>query len=171
MELLNYVMICVKLFWRELTVAGAVMVSSIIAVMGILKPVLFNRIHCKALRKSVLAFGNVFLSFIATAFYFLIRPVDRWDLYWIASLITSIACIVTYWLYENTHLREAIHKLGNLAIDKGAKILKMIVNGNDSKDIDAEIKKATSELKATAKAELKSQIKKSYKKDKDLKNV
>ena len=170
MERLNYVMLCVNLFWRELAVAGAVMVSSIITIMGIIKP-LYNRIPCKQLRKSALAFTSIFLSFVATACYFVIRPDTNWELYWIASLITSLGCIVTYWVYENTCLRDAIHKIGNLAIDKGANILKMLLNGKDAKAINSEIKKATEELKATAKAELKLHPKKSNKKDKELENL
>ena len=170
MELLNYVMLCVNLFWRELAVAGAIMVSAIIVIMGLIKP-LFNRISCKQLRKSALAFTSIFLSFLATACFFVIRRGTDWELYWIASLMTSLACIVTYWFYENTCLREAIHKIGNLAIDKVANILKMLLNEKDAKAINSEIKKATEELKATARVELKSISKKSNKNDKEWENL
>ena len=88
-----------------------------------------------------------------------------------ASLITSITCIITYWVYENTCLRDAIHKVGNLAIDKFATIAKMILNNKDTKAIETEIKKATSELKATAKAELKLARKKNNKNDKEWENL
>ena len=170
MELLNYAMKGVDLFWRELAVAGAIMVSTIIVFMGILKPLVFNRIPYKAVRKSALAFSNIFLSFVATAIYFVIRDIN-WELYVLASLVTSVACIVTYWLYENTHLREGIHKVGELAIDKIAYVAKLALSGKNTKTIDAEIKKATEELKATAKAELKLHPKKSKNKDKELENL
>lgn len=171
MELLNYVMLCVNLFWRELAVAGAIMVSLIIAFMGIIKP-LYNHIPSKELRKSALAFTSIVFSFIATAVFFCIRKGTNWELYWIASLFTSIACIVTYWLYENIpYLRDSVHKILCFIIDRVAKILKMIVNGSDSKEIKSEIKKATEELKATAKVELKAISKKTAKKDKELENL
>jgi Ca2+/Na+ antiporter len=170
MELLNYAMTAINLFWQELAVVGAIMVSAIIVLMGILKPIAFNRIPYKALRKSALALSNVFLSFVATAIYFVIRDIN-WELYVLASLITSVACIVTYWLYENTHLREGIHKLGDLAIDKIAHIAKLALAGKDVKTIDDEIKKASEELKATAQSELKLHSKKSKKTDDEWKNL
>ena len=170
MELVNYAMTAINLFWRELAVAGAVMVSTIIVIIGLMKPFVFNHIKCKSLRKSALAFSNVFLSFVATAIYFVIRDIN-WELYWLASLITSTACILTYWLYENTHLREAIQKLANLAIDKFAKVAKMAISNADTKAVEAEIKKATEEFKATARAELKTVSKKSIKKDRELENL
>jgi hypothetical protein len=146
------------------------MVSAIIVIIGILKPFLFNKIKCKQARKSALAFTNVFLSFCATAIYFLIRDIN-WELYWLASLITSVACIITYWLYENTCLRNAIQKLITLAIDKFAKIAKMAVYNAEAKAIEAEVKKAFAELKTTAKNEIKTTAKKSVKNNKDLENL
>lgn len=147
------------------------MISLIIGCMGLVKPV-YNIIPSKQLRKSALAFTSVFLSFVATAVYFVIRPDTNWELYWIASLVTTAGCILTYWLYEYIpYLRDFIHMIVCFVIDKVAKILKMVVNGSDSKTINAEIKKATDELKATAKAELKLHPKKSAKKDKELENL
>ena len=171
METFNYVMLCVKLFWRELAVAGAVMVSLVIAFLGLIKPA-FKRIKNEELQKSAIAFSSILLSFCATAVYFAFRPVDRWDLYWIASLMTSAACILTYWLYEYVpYLRTGVHKLLHFIIDKTAHILNMIVDGKSAEEVKGEVKKATEELKATAKAELKLNPKKSTKKDKELENL
>ena len=167
----NYVILCISLFWQEFAIAGAVMISLIIGSMGLVKP-LYNLIPSKQLRKSALAFTSVLLSFVATAIYFGIRPDANWDIYWLASVGTTVGCILTYWLYEYIpYLRDFVHKIVCFVIDKVAKILKMIVNGNDSKTINAEIKKATEELKATTKAEIKAISKKSTKKDKELENL
>ena len=118
-------MVCAQ--WQDLAVIGAIMVSAIIVFIGILKPLVFNRIPWQPLRKFVLSFANVFFSFVATALYF--------------------------------------------AIDKFATIAKMILNNKDTKAIETEIKKATNELKATAKAELKSARKKNNKNDKEWENL
>lgn len=167
----NYVVLCISLFWQEFAVAGAVMISLIIGSMGLVKP-LYNLIPSKQLRKSALAFTSVVLSFIATAIYFCIRPDANWDIYWLASVGTTIGCILTYWVYEYVpYLRDSVRKIVCFVIDKVAKIFKMIVNGSNSKEINSEIKKATEELKATAKAELKLHTKKSNKKDKELENL
>lgn len=172
METLNYVMLCVNLFWRELAVSGAVMVSLIIAVIGFIKPWI-KRIPNEELRKSTLAFSSVLLSFVATAVYFgIIRPDTNWDFYWIASLITSAACILTYWLYEYIpFVRAGVHKLLHFVINKAAHILNMIVDGKNSKEINSEIKKAKNELEETLKNEVKSVSKKSNKNDDEWKNL
>ena len=170
MELLNYAMNAVKLYWRDLAVVGAIMVSAIIVIIGLLKPIVFNRIPYKPLRKSALAFSDVLLSFIATAIYFVIRDIN-WEFYWLASLITSTACIITYWLYENTCFRNLIQKLGTLTIDKFSRVAKLAILNEDSKEIEAELKKATEEIKATAKTEIKAFSQKSLTKDKELENL
>lgn len=171
MELLNYVWFCVCLRLEELLIAGAVMVSIVIAILGLAKPALKRLIKNEELCKSAIAFSSIILSFGVTAGYFLIRPIN-WDLYWLASLITSAACILTYWVYEYVpYLRTGVHKLLHFIIDKTAHILNMIVDGKSPEEVKSEIQKATKELKATAKSELKSVSNKSYKKDKDLKNV
>lgn len=149
------------------------MVSTIIVIIGILKPILFNRIPYKALRKTALALTNVGASFGATAIYFLIEGIN-WRWYVIGSFITAITTILTYWLYENTHFRDLIHKIGAFTIDKLAYLAKIVlaklVNKTD-KSVDAEFKKVTSELKAFAQAEIKSATKKIVKADKELQNL
>lgn len=171
MELLNYVMFCVNLFWRELAVAGAVMVSLVIGVLGLAKPLLKRIIKNEELQKSAIAFSSIMLSFVATAVYFLIRPIN-WDLYWIASLITSGACILTYWVYEYVpYLRTGVHKLLHFIINKTAYILNMIVDGKSPEEVKNEIQKAKQELKETAKSELKLTAKKTTRKDKELENL
>lgn len=158
---------------ETLWVVGAIMVSVVIAVVGILKPIAFNKISNKAIRKTILAFANIALSFVATLGYFLIEGINfRW--YYIGAIITSVTCIVTYWLYENFHVRDLIHKIGAFAIDKFAYLAKIVLAklvDKTDKSVNTEFKKVTSELQAYAKAEIKSATKKIAKADKELQNL
>ena len=170
MEFFTYLTTSVGLFWRELVVWGAAMVSIIIALIGLLKFFFFNKIGNKAIRKMVLAVSNLIGSFGVTSIYFGVNG-RSWQLYWLASLITASTVIIAYWVYENFSIREGVHKLGIFAIDKLAKILKMILSNADNKEVIEEINKAKSELKALAKNEITLVTKKLNKKDKDLENL
>lgn len=163
----------VKANYQELLTVGAIMVSAIIIFIGILKPILFNKIACKPLRKALLALADVVFSFAATAIYFLIEG-WTWENYWIASGAVTIACIVVYWLYENTCFRNLIEKLGWLAIKKFGTVFSLIAEGANAAKVETQIKTASRELKATAQTELKNTVKSltiSSQKDKELKNL
>jgi hypothetical protein len=148
---------------------GAIMVSAVITLIGILKPILFDRIRCKLLRKAILATSNIFLSFVSTAFYFLFDG-RNWDWYVYASCVTAITCVLTYFVYENYGLRDGIHKIGTLALNKFGKIAKLWFNKAPNAKIESEVKQAKAELKLAVNAELKP-VKKSKKKDKELENL
>lgn len=156
--------------FSEMIVVGAIMVSAIIVFIGLLKPLIYNRIPWKPLRKFVLALSNVAFSFGATAIYYLIEHIEVWDYYIHASVATSLLCIITYWLYENTCLRDLIDKIGSVTIKKIVKIGTMFCDDKDKKEIEAEVEKVKAELKSTTKAELK-KASKSVKKDKELENL
>jgi hypothetical protein len=160
-----------KLFaeWQTLAYVGAIMVSTVITLIGILKPIIFDRIRCKLLRKMLLATSNIVFSFLATAVYFLVDG-RNWEWYVCASWVTAITCVLTYFVYENYGLRDGIHKVGTLAINKFGKILYLIWRRESPTKIDAEIEKAHNELKATVRTEIKP-TKKSNKKDKELENL
>ena len=154
---------------QEMLLVGAIMVSAIIVFIGVLKPVLFNRIACKALRKAALASADVVFSFAAVAVYFALYHFP-FTYYVHTSVALTVACIVAYWLYENTSLRTLIDKLGSLALKKVSRVVSALVSdGADSVDIEKEIKKAADEIKVTAKKQLKSA--KQSKKDKELENL
>lgn len=158
---------------QELAIWGSAIVSAIIVLIGIMKPFVYNKIPNKEIRKYVLAFSSVAMSFAFTAVYFLIEAIN-WRWYVIGSVLVSIACIVTtYWLYENTPLRRGIQKLGLLVIDRIARIAKKAIVANDFDEIEKEIKTATEEIKKTAKKELKlsSNTKQVHKKERDLENL
>ena len=109
---------------EELTLWSAVMVSMIIAFVGMIKPWVFP--NHKALRKTTLSLMNIGASFAATAIYFFANGIS-WQWYYAGSFLMVVATIVTYHLYENFHLRDALHKIGNFAIDKFACLAKVIL--------------------------------------------
>jgi hypothetical protein len=157
---------------EKLWVVGAIMVSAIIFLVGTLKYFAFDKIKNKDLRKSVVAFSNIALSFGATSLYFLIEHIN-WRWYWVGAVITSITCIVIYWFYENSHLRELIHKIGSFAIDKFAYLAKVILAklvAKTDKSVEQEFKKVTSELKTFAKNEMQIATKK-LKSDREFSNL
>ena len=158
-----------QLFWQNYAIVGAIMVSAVIVFIGMLKPFIFNRIKWKPLRKATLATANILFSFVAVAVYFWAFG-KNWDFYWGASAMTSVGSVLTYFLYESYGLRDAIHKIGNLVIDKAAKIAKLWLNNSTHNVIEEEIKNAATEIKSVATKELKSARKKS-KNDKELENL
>lgn len=153
---------------QEMIIVGAIMVSAIIVFIGILKPLIFNRIPWKPLRKFVLSLSSIVFSFGATALYYVIESINIWDYYIHSSVAVSLLCIFTYWLYENfTCLRDLIDKIGKMAIKKIFKVASVLY---EDKDIKYEIEKAKNELKAETQNEIK-KASKSLKKDKDLENL
>lgn len=172
---MDYIQLAAKVILsnaQELMVAGAIMVSVIIMLVGMLKHYVFNRIKNDDVRKTVLSLASVGFSFVATFAYFLIEGIN-WRWYVLGSLLMSIACIVVYHFYENYHLRKLVHKIGNFAIDKFAYLAKVIlakIADNSDKSVEAEFKKVTQELNAFAKAEIKSASKR-LKHDKELENL
>ena len=101
----------------EFTTAVIIMVSAVIVLMGILKSILFNRIKNKSVRCVVLSFSSLALMFATLAVFFVINGFDfKW--YLLSGTVVSCIMIVTYWLYENTKLRDAIHKIGSFVITK-----------------------------------------------------
>lgn len=158
---------------EKLMVAGAIMVSVIIMLVGALKHFVFSRIKNDDIRKTVLSLMSVALSFVATFAYFLIEGIN-WRWYVIGSLITSVACIIVYHFYENYHIRKLVHKIGSFAIDKFAHLAKVIlakIADMDDTSVEAEFKKVTQELTNFAKSEIKSTAKKIAKSDKELQNL
>ena len=156
--------------FKELIVVGAIMVSAIIVFIGLMKPLFFNRIKWKPLRKFALAISTIAFSFVSTACYYLIEQIHDWEYYVYSSVGVSLLCIITYWLYENTCLRDLIDKIGNMAVKKFINIVTMIFNDKEKKEIEAEVEKVKAELKSTAKLEIKKATK-SAKKDKELENL
>ena len=156
---------------EELAIWGTIMVSMIIAVVGMVKPFVFP--NHKALRKTTLSLMNIGASFASTAIYLGYNGYD-WKWYFAGSFLMVVATIVTYHIYENYHLREAIHKVGSFAIDKFACLFKAIwtkiVKGGNV-NVKAEAKNTFVEIATFTKTEIKKASKKAVKHDKDLENL
>ena len=140
--------------FNNIIVYGFMIVSAIIVAIGLLKPILFNKIPNKNIRKVALAFSNVALCFISVLVIFLVKG---WNFeYYIATATAlSVGCIVTYWFYENTCLRNLIGTVGNIALKKLASIAFIVFTKDDINELKTEVKKITKELKKDTKNALK----------------
>ena len=121
------------------------MTSAVIVIMGVLKKFLFDKVQNKLVRKVLLAFTSVFLSFIGTLIYFLADGIN-FDYYGIGSALNAVLTIVMYWLYENTLLRNFVQYVGEKAISAALKFI-LTKNNKEEKLLKAEVK---SEVKAKA---------------------
>lgn len=150
-------------------IKGVIMVSAIIVLIGILKPILFNRIPWKPLRKACLAFTNVALCFASVAVWYWIENIV-FDFYWQTSIAISCFSIVVYWLYENTCLRDLIGKVGKLTLGKVGNIICLAFEGKNTEEIQKEIKTTGAYLKSETQKEI-SYVTKQVKPDNELKNL
>lgn len=145
------------------------MVSAIIVFVGMLKPWVFNKITSKPLRKVLLAFSDIVFSFIATAIYFLIKGYT-FENYLVGATGVTMLCIIVYWFYENTCLRNLIELIGSLVMKKVAHILLIMFTEDEKSVIEKEIEKAGKEIKQTARQSLVSTTRHTMP-DKELKNL
>lgn len=142
--------------WGNFLLLAFVMSSAIIVFLGFLKPLLFNKIPNKNLRKSALGLASIALSFASVAVAFWVKAWN-FDYYVWTSVFFSMWTIVTYWLYETSNLRTLIHKVGSFFI---AKIFGVdFTKGSIKKELETAIK----DTKTFAKKEVKH--------DKDLNNL
>ena len=155
--------------FQDIFLYVVLMVSAIIVTIGLLKPLLYNKIKCKELRKVALAFSNVALCFIAALIVFVLEGWN-FDHYIAASIVLAVTSIVIYWLYENTCLRNLIATIGNIVLRKFGSVALLTMEKQDINEIKTEAKKAVTELKAQTSKELKKTAK-TIKEDKDLKGL
>lgn len=152
--------------FSDIFVEGVIMVSAIIVLIGILKPIVFNKIKYKLLRKVALSFTNVISCFVATFVKFIEAGVKfEWQTYLIASLSLTIFCIISYWFYENTGLRNLIEFIGRKTLCLTAKVGSTAVITDDYIAVKAEAKKSKTELKNYTSNAIKDVV------DKDLKGL
>lgn len=155
--------------FNDIIVSGFIMVSAIIVAIGLFKPILFDRIKNNQVRKVALAFSNVALCFFSVFVIFLIKELN-FEYYLTSAIALTITCIITYWLYENTCLRNLIGTIGRIALKKVANIAIFAVNADDINEIKTEAKKVADELKAQTSKSLKKATNE-IKEDKDLKGL
>ena len=177
--MLNTLQIMLMLFManlQDISTCVVIMVTSTIVAIGLLKPILFDKIPNKHIRKAALAFSSVAACFIAALVYFLVRGWN-FDYYLIAAVALSICCILTYWLYEYTCLRNLIALIGGLVLRKVIGKVTFALTTDDVEAVKTELKKTGTELKAQVKKELKNhkavleKVTEKIKHDKDLENL
>lgn len=151
----------------DIIVSVVIMVSAIIVAIGLFKPIIFDRIKNKELRKVALAVSNIAASFIAAFVYFV---TEGWDFkyYVIASLALAITCIITYYVYETIPgMRRLIGGLGAAAIGKVFNVALLAATTDDNNAVKTEFKNTTVQLKSATRQGLKNTTTK-IKVDKDL---
>ena len=150
-------MLCFEWYATDIMTYVVIMVSAIIVLIGLMKPILFNKIASKNIRKAALAFSNVALCFASALVLFWIKAWN-FDYYIYAASALSVSCIVTYWFYENTCLRNLIDVIGKIALRKVANIALLTVTKDDVNEVKAELQKTTAELKAQTRNEIKNNV-------------
>lgn len=126
--------------YETLMIAGILMASMLIVLIGALKPLVFNKIKNQYVRGSLLSLSNVVGSFVFVAIAFWLKHIT-FEYYWFTAICFCCFCIVLYWAYENlTQARAGIHKLGSFMWRKFLPIIRskidLIIDGlNDTKSI------------------------------------
>lgn len=153
--------------WHRAVMGGIIVACSVIFLMGILKKFVFNRVRNKLARKVLLSFGSVVLVFPITALYFVSDNISfTW--YWWGCLLATVLTICTYWLYENTGLRNVIGMVGELTVNKWVKLLYVAFMAKmDRTATKNQLAMTTVELKEEIRAEIHTKIKE----DNDLKGL
>jgi hypothetical protein len=127
--------------YKVLLTAGVIMVSALIVLIGVLKPILFNKITCKPLRGFLLSFTNIALGFGFVAGAFWLKEIS-FDYYWFTATAFCVFSVFVYWCYENlTQARAGIHKLGSFVWKKIGiyiqhKVNKIVQGLNDVNDLN-----------------------------------
>lgn len=145
--------------WQQALTGGIIVACAVIFLFGILKKAWLGKIKNKRLRKVALAFGSLVMVFPLTAIYFALDNISfTW--YWYGCALMCGLTIVTYWLYENTALRDFISWVGSRTVNKYAPLLfsAWLVSASDE-ETNNKLRKATEELKDEVKKELKKQTK------------
>lgn len=147
--------------WCDFVVVGFAVVSAIIFLIGVLKHFVFDKIKTKLVRKVSIALTDVAFSFGGTAVAYWIENVD-FASYIVGACAVFVATIVVYWLYENTLLRDAIHKTGRFCTCAFLKLAVKALNGEKSVGKSDFVEVAST---------IKTETKKNIKIDKDLTNL
>lgn len=140
--------------WYRFLIGGIIVVCAIIVLEGLLKKAFLGKVQNKLLRKVLLAMASIILVFPATALYFVSDNIP-FDYYWYGCVVVAVLTIITYWLYENTALRNGIAYIGNKTVVKFATVLYYAVKNPDKVDVKNELYETNKQLKKTVKDKLK----------------
>lgn len=155
--------------WQQAVTGGIIVACAVIFLMGVAKRFLDKTplVKYPYLRKAVLAFGSLLLTFPMTAIYFLADKIS-FTYYWYGCALMCVGTIVTYWFYENTALRKVIHLIGEKTVGKyWAIFLAAYTEHKSNKDTTNQLAMTTAELGEVVKKELKN----FSKEDNDLKGL
>lgn len=94
-----------------------IMVSALIVFLGLWKPLLKKYITNEKIRRAVLGFASIGLSFASVAVTFWVHDWNYKYYVW-TSCGFAVWTVFVYWLYESTSLRDAIHWLGSFILKK-----------------------------------------------------
>ena len=139
-------------------------ICSVIVLMGGLKLALVNKVQNKLVRRLILAFSSIAMVFPATYFSCWLSGVG-FSRYWQLFVLNALGTILTYWLYENTGLRNLINIVGKTAI---LKIILAFSKHSENKDVKTSREEAKKEV-ANLTKEANNTLKKSI--DETLKNL
>lgn len=157
--------------WQTVLTGGIILTCAIIFLMGVLKKFLVGKIENKLLRKVALSFLSLIMVFPATALYFVSESVP-FGYYWYACAGVAILTVLTYWLYENTGLRNLISLIGEVTIGKWVTVLVAAFTGRKSnEETKVELISVTEDLKATVREEVAKSIKASAATDNNLEDL
>ena len=149
---------------QDFFVGGIIVASATIFVMGFFKKFLFNRITNKLARKCVLSFASLVMCLVVT-FFFLVGNGLNSQCFWLIYAVNAISTIITYWLYENTGLRNLIAFIGEKTVKKYIGIAYNAINGADANTTKAQLVETNAYLKSSTKKEIRAQKDKSDVKD------
>lgn len=145
--------------WQRAATGGIIVACAVIFIMGIVKKAALGKIKNKLLRKVVLSFTSLALTFPVTALYFVGDGIS-FEWYWYGCALMCVLTIITYWLYENTGLRNLIALIGQNTVGKYITVLlAAVVSAKDDNDTKNKLTMTTDELQHEVKNVLKKQIK------------
>lgn len=157
--------------WQDVVLFAAIIVCSVIAMVGSIKPFISKKITNKLVRKIVLSVMSLVLVLPFTAFIFLVNKYS-FDIYWYCVFALMLIEIIVYWLYENTGLRNGINKLGSFCFRKIFVSICASVVDSDNKATREKLVATNKELKDFAKETVKSAlVSKNKEVDKDLESL
>lgn len=163
--MLNFVVSTTKLLladWQRFLIGGIIVISAIIAIEGILKIAMFDKIKNKTVKKVLLAFTSIVLVFPVTAIYFWLEKI-AFTYYFYGVAVLSVLTVLSYWAYENTAFRNLVGFVGKKILLKVKNILDKAFT-EDNVNVIQEIDKAYKDLKTETKNKVQS-------KSSDLKNL
>lgn len=157
--------------WQRVVIGGAIVVCSLIVFLGAIKPLIFDKIACKPLRKSLLALTSMALVLPFTAIHFLIDRIS-FDYYWYACILLAPTVIIVYWLYENTNIRLLIKNLGEKTWNKWLVLFAAGIVEENNEKVKAQALSTSKETKKYIAQELKkASVLAQKNKDEDLDKV